>query len=126
VGYHGPKNHRYRRQECFTHGVSCRTLAADRRKSLDTNMHMMESLTLFLRATGDPLASTILEELVDIVAGSAFDPDGFIVENFAEDWSYQVNGNQVNFGHTTELLWLIVEACEVRSEPTCGCARREQ
>ena len=41
-------------------------------------------------------------------------PSGAVVEFYASDWTADRPHNLLVFGHVNELLWLVVDACEVR------------
>lgn len=81
-------------------------------KSFNMHMHILEGVTTYARASQDPRAVLVLEELLEPLTSSVVDPQGFIVENFHQDWSYSVQANSVWFGHVNEVVWLIIETCE--------------
>ena len=88
------------------------TLGSDTGKTFNTHMHILEGVTAYARASHDPRAVVVLEEILEPLTSSVVDPKGFIVEGFHQDWSYSVQGNSVWFGHVNEIVWLIIETCE--------------
>jgi mannobiose 2-epimerase len=89
------------------------------RKSMNTHIHLLESLTTLYKTTGNRQVRSRLEELLDICMNKILDPrQGYLRLYFNNDWKPAENSDISSYGHEIELSWLITESAEAlgRSE----------
>jgi len=85
-------------------------------KSTNTHLHLLESLTTLLVASGDTLVKTRLEELYGLFIAKIVDPSGYAHEYFSPDWT-PVGAAEASYGHDMELAWLLQEAAAALGKP---------
>lgn len=104
-----------------------RTLAAlnggdGTQKTINTQMHLLEAVTLYYRVNQDSRARGVLEQVLEPLTTTVVDPrHGFVAELLDRDWTptQPLDTNTVSFGHVNELTWLLIDTCEVRGS-ACG------
>lgn len=83
------------------------------RKSMNTHIHLLESLTTLYSVTGDPRVRGRVEELLNICLNKIVDPrQGYLRLYFSNDWKPTENSDTSSYGHDIELSWLITESAE--------------
>jgi len=93
--------------------------AGERRKTLDTHMHLMEAFTVLYQASKKPLHRERLAELVGILTTKMVDPEaGFGHVAFTPGWKVLPprKDRGTSYGHNVELAWLLVDAWEALGE----------
>jgi cellobiose epimerase len=83
------------------------------RKSMNTHIHLLESLTALYKVTGDPKVMARVEELLNICLNKIADTrQGYLRLYFSNDWKPAENSDTSSYGHDIELSWLITETAE--------------
>jgi len=81
-------------------------------RSAGTHLHLVESLTSLVRATGKQKYRKRLKELLDILVEKMFLPEhGCIVEVYTEDWKPILDSNTM-YVHDLEAAWLIIDGAK--------------
>jgi 4-O-beta-D-mannosyl-D-glucose phosphorylase len=80
-------------------------------KSMNTNLHVLEALSSFYRATGRPEARESLRSLLEVFADRIFAGKGTLSLYFDRTWKPMTD--HVSWGHDIESCWLITEAAEL-------------
>jgi mannobiose 2-epimerase len=103
------------------------------RKSLDTHMHLMESFTVLVQASGAPAHRRALAQVIDLICDRMIDADsGCGLNQFdlawrsvpamaiKRTWNAERFGEQpaqptqtTSYGHNVELAWLLRRAADV-------------
>jgi mannobiose 2-epimerase len=89
-------------------------------KTLDTHLHLMEALTGYLRVDDTDEVRRQLEGLIEIMANATVDQRVAAGgEIFNADWSPVDSplGRRVSYGHETERIWMLADACEAVGTP---------
>jgi cellobiose epimerase len=111
-GYHEPFSRTWRPLPSDT------TLGPAGLKTMNTHIHLLESLTTLYRATGDPLVRKRVEELLNICLEKIVDSRrGYARLYFTDDWKPAGDTNTSSYGHDIELSWLIEESAEALGRP---------
>lgn len=87
------------------------------RKTTNTHLHLLESLTTLLVASGDPAVKARLEELYGLFITKIVDPAGYAHEYFTPDWTPAGPADDASYGHDMELAWLMQEAAAALGKP---------
>ncbi|MHB8653169.1 MAG: AGE family epimerase/isomerase [Terriglobia bacterium] len=83
------------------------------RKSMNTHIHLLESLTTLYNVTGDSKVRARVEELFNICLNKIVDPrQGYLRLYFSNDWKPAEDSGTSSYGHDIELSWLICESAE--------------
>jgi mannobiose 2-epimerase len=84
-------------------------------KLMNTHLHLMEALTAFYRATGDPLVKERLTELLLIQSNAVVRKDlGACTDKYRPDWT-PLRGpeyDRISYGHDIENVWLLMDAAQ--------------
>jgi mannobiose 2-epimerase len=81
------------------------------RKSMNTHIHLLESLTTLYNVTGDPNVKARVEELLNLCLNKIANPRlGYLRLYFTNDWKPAENSETSSYGHDIELSWLITES----------------
>ena len=92
------------------------------RKTMNTHIHLMESLANLYRATKDATVRNRLEELIDLCANTITDTKRQCALQFFErDWTPL--SSPASYGHDIELSWLLTEAAAVGEIHNPGSVR---
>lgn len=92
-------------------------------KTLDTHLHLLEALTGYIRVNNTGEVRGRLEELIEIMASATVDERVAAGgEIFSADWSPIDSplGRRVSYGHETERIWMLADACEAAGTPHRG------
>lgn len=84
-------------------------------KSMNTHIHLLESVAQLYQVWPDPLVKQRLEELLHIVRDKVCLPRGAMNQFFTPDW--QVVPDLDSYGHDIETAFLLTEAAEVLGQP---------
>ncbi|MEK7476250.1 MAG: AGE family epimerase/isomerase [Candidatus Coatesbacteria bacterium] len=84
-------------------------------KSANTHLHLLESLTSLVRATGHRQVRERLAELRSLFISKMVAPGGYTREYFKPDWT--PTKDESSYGHDVELAWLLPEATEALGLP---------
>jgi cellobiose epimerase len=88
------------------------------RKSMNTHIHLLESLTTLYRATGDARVKARVEELLRISLDQIVDAhQGYARLYFTNDWKPAEEQATSSYGHDIELSWLMTETAAVLGRP---------
>lgn len=88
------------------------TLGSYGRKSMNTHIHLLESFTTLLKATGDARVRARVEELLSLCTDKIVDtPQGYARRYFTDDWKPS-DSDTSSYGHDIELSWLMTETAE--------------
>lgn len=83
------------------------------RKSMNTHIHLLESLTTLYKVTGNMEVRRRVEELFNLCLNKIVDPrEGYLRLYFTNDWKPAENADTSSYGHDIELSWLITESAE--------------
>lgn len=83
------------------------------RKSMNTHIHLLESLTTLYKVTGDPQVRTRVQELFNLCLNKIVDPrQGYLRLYFSNDWKPAEDSDTSSYGHDIELSWLITESAK--------------
>ncbi|HLY62915.1 MAG TPA: AGE family epimerase/isomerase [Terriglobia bacterium] len=81
------------------------------RKSMNTHIHLLESLTTLYHVTGDPTVRKRVEELLNLCLNKIADSQqGYLRLYFTSDWKPAENSDTSSYGHDIELSWLLGES----------------
>jgi len=80
-------------------------------KSMNTNLHVLEALSAFYRATGRPEARESLASLLDVFARKVFAGKPSLSLYFDRGWKPMTD--HVSWGHDIESCWLMTEAAHL-------------
>jgi len=83
-------------------------------KTTNTHLHLLESLTTLLVASGDAEVKARLEELYGLFLTKLVDTAGYAHEYFLPDWT-PAGAAEASYGHDMELAWLMQEAAAALS-----------
>lgn len=100
------------------HGVALDRDSAH--KTLDTHLHLLEALTGYIRVNNTGEVRRQLEELIRLIARTTVDERVSAGgEIFHADWSPVDSplGRRVSYGHETERIWMLADACEAVGAP---------
>jgi cellobiose epimerase len=86
-------------------------LPPDASKGTNTHMHLVESFSSLLEATGDEVVRARLEELVEVFLGDIIQ-GSYAHVHFEADWT-PVGDPLVEYGHDLQAAWLLLEAARV-------------
>lgn len=91
-------------------------------KTLDTHLHLLEAVTGYSRLAGAGDVGPRLEELIEIMTITTVVERTAGGELYGADWSRvdSPRGNRVSYGHETERIWLVADACEAAGIPNGG------
>jgi mannobiose 2-epimerase len=84
--------------------------AAAGQKSMNTSIHLLESLTALYGVWPDPLLKTRVQEMLEICRDKVYSDPGYLIQFFTADWKPTVSPD--SFGHDVESGFLMVEAAE--------------
>lgn len=95
-------------------------------KSMNTHLHLLESLTALWRLWPDPVLKERLNALFDLLISRILNPATHHYRLFfTPDWT-PLGDPRVSFGHDIEGSWLMVETAEALRDPErLSAARRE-
>jgi mannobiose 2-epimerase len=79
-------------------------------KSMNTSIHLLESLTALYQVWPDPLLKTRVQEMLEICRDKVFSEPGYLIQFFSADWQPTVSAD--SFGHDVEAGFLMVEAAD--------------
>jgi len=80
-------------------------------KSMNTSIHILESLCGLYRVWPDPSVKTRVAEMLDICREKIYSEPGYLTQYFTPDW--QRTSSPDSFGHDVEAGFLMVEAAEL-------------
>lgn len=83
---------------------------ANEKKSMNTNLHVLEALTNLYRCWPTPLLKERLTQLIDVFRKRILNSRAQFQLFFEEDW--KVKSDVISFGHDIEGSWLLCEAAE--------------
>jgi cellobiose epimerase len=86
-----------------------------RLKLMNTHLHLLESVSMYLRASQSPLGRKRLTELLAIQSNAVIRKDvGAGTDKYERDWTPLLEGNygRASYGHDLENIWLLVDACD--------------
>jgi len=90
-------------------------------KLMNTHLHLLEAVTTFYRATGDPDAGDRLFELLTILTNTVVRKGlTACTDKYAADWTPLLDREGfrvVSYGHDVENAWLTMEACRALDLP---------
>jgi len=84
-------------------------------KSANTHLHLLESLSSLVAATGHRQIKQRLDEIRKLFITKMVDPAGYTHEYFKPDWTPTANDS--SYGHDVELAWLLPEATRALGLP---------
>ena len=88
-------------------------LGLPQRKSMNTHIHLLESLTELYQVTGDKRVHDRAEEVFAICLDKIVDPgQGYLRLYFTNDWKPAEQSDTSSYGHDIELSWLLEESAE--------------
>jgi mannobiose 2-epimerase len=79
-------------------------------KSMNTHIHLLESLTALYDVWPDPALKSRLDEMFTVVCEKIATPDGRLTMFFTPDW--KAASDQDSYGHNVETAYLLGEAAE--------------
>lgn len=80
-------------------------------KTMNTHLHILEAYTCLYRVWKDERLSAQLRNLIDLMKGRFLSDAGHFHLFFDDDW--QLQSDEISFGHDIEGAWLLYEAAEV-------------
>ncbi len=84
----------------------------DDKKSMNTQLHVLEAYTTLARVSGDLRVKRRLGSIINIFLKRILDLETFHLRTFFdEDWTSK--SDHISFGHDIEASWLLCEAAEV-------------
>jgi len=93
-----------------TRGGGSAVGAAAGQKSMNTSIHLLESLTALYGVWPDPLLKTRVQEMLEICRDKVYTDPGYLIQFFTADWKPTVSTD--SFGHDVESGFLMVEAAD--------------
>lgn len=90
-------------------------------KLMNTNLHLLEAMTTFYRASRMPQARERLLELITIESDTVVRKGlGACTDQYERDWKPRLDGERarVSYGHDIENVWLLIDACQA-AEVSC-------
>jgi cellobiose epimerase len=82
------------------------------RKSMNTNLHIMEAYSNLLKYWKDDVLKLKLFELVNVTMNNIIDPQSYHFKLYFDD-NWKSLNNHVSYGHDIEGSWLLFEAAEM-------------
>lgn len=79
-------------------------------KSMNTNLHVLEALTVLHAATEDSTVARALRDLIEVLLSKILTPSAHLGLYFNNDWSRL--DDVISYGHDIEASWLLSEAAE--------------
>ncbi len=100
--------------ELISGGVNPIGVHADE-KSMNTSIHVLESLTALYEVWPDPEVKSRLNEMFEIVRDRIYADPGYLVQFFSADWRPRPSND--SYGHDVETAYLLTEAASALGIP---------